>query len=549
MQCVQGPYYKELSEKNRIRLLSLSAPRGNIYDRKGNLLAGSKIAFDCAIIPQEFKADEKKLKELSSILQIQPASLQKKIKENVAAPFIPAILKKDIGKETAISISERSIDYPGLIIHTYPKRYYPNGRIGSSLIGYLGRINQKELDALRDYGYKPIDFVGRGGLELSYDNYLKGDDGGMQTEVDSMGRELRVLGIREPEKGRDITVTVDLDLERYVDSLFEGHSGAVIVMDSSSGGILALASKPDFDPNIFVSSSEPSLIRKLLKRTDYPFVNRSISGAYPPGSTFKIVTASAALESGRVSGTDHFGCKGYYVVGNRRFNCWREEGHKLQTMAEGIKNSCNVFFYQVGRKAGVDELSAYASLYGFGSLSGIDLPYEAEGVVPSRAWKRHNKKEMWYEGDTVNFAIGQGYLLVTPIQILRMINVIATEGELVKPFIVKSIDSVEVFTAEKKGLDISNNTCKLIKEGARKAVEDNNGTAFRARAEGLKIAGKTGTAQTGAKNTHAWFAGFSPIESPKVSLVIFLEHGGKGGNKPSRMASGIFTKLKELGYL
>jgi penicillin-binding protein 2 len=549
MQCVQGPYYKELSEKNRIRLLSLSAPRGNIYDRKGNLLAGSKIAFDCAIIPQEFKADEKKLKELSSILQIQPASLQKKIKENVAAPFIPAILKKDIGKETAISISERSIDYPGLIIHTYPKRYYPNGRIGSSLIGYLGRINQKELDALRDYGYKPIDFVGRGGLELSYDNYLKGDDGGMQTEVDSMGRELRVLGIREPEKGRDITVTVDLDLERYVDSLFEGHSGAVIVMDSSSGGILALASKPDFDPNIFVSSSEPSLIRKLLKRTDYPFVNRSISGAYPPGSTFKIVTASAALESGRVSGTDHFGCKGYYVVGNRRFNCWREEGHKLQTMAEGIKNSCNVFFYQVGRKAGVDELSAYASLYGFGSLSGIDLPYEAEGVVPSRAWKRHNKKEMWYEGDTVNFAIGQGYLLVTPIQILRMINVIATEGELIKPFIVKSIDSVEVFTTERRELNISNNACKLIKEGTRKAVEDNNGTAFRARAEGLKVAGKTGTAQTGAKNTHAWFAGFSPIESPKVSLVIFLEHGGKGGNKPSRMASSIFTKLKELGYL
>ena len=550
MQCMQSPRYKELSHRNRIRLVSLPGPRGNIYDRNKNLLAGNRLAFDCAVIPQEFKADEKKSEELGSILEIQSKDLKKRIEENAIAPFISVVIKKDIGKEAAIAISERSVDFPGLIIQTRPTRYYPNGNIGSHITGYLGKISRKEINALRDYGYKTIDLLGRGGLELYYDDYLKGEDGGIQTEVDSRGRELRVLGIREPEKGRDITLTIDLELEKYIDSLLEGHKGAVVVMDLNSGEILGFVSKPDFDPNIFVASRNPARVKDLLKRKDYPLVCRAISGAYPPGSVFKIVTASAALESRKMSVTERLDCKGFYIVGRRRFNCWKESGHGSQIITGGIKNSCNVFFYQVGRKVGVAGLADYASRYGFGRPSGIDLPYEVSGVVPRRAWKKRHKKESWYEGDTVNYAIGQGYLLVTPIQILRMVNTVAMEGGLVKPFLVKKIDAVEVSGPEKRQINISKDTCRIIKEGMRGAVEDAGGTAKHAGVTGLRIAGKTGTAEIGIRGeTHAWFAGFSPLEEPKISLVVFLEHGGKGGDKPSKIASNIFTKLNEMGYL
>ena len=550
MQCLQGYRYMELSKKNSIRLIPLVAPRGNIYDRKGNLLAGNRIAFDCAVIPQEFKASEEKLRELSSILQVPLDSLKEKIKKEAATSFISVVLKKDIGKETAIIISERNLDFPGLIINTHPIRYYPSGNISSHITGYLGSISEEELSVLRNYGYQLRDLVGRGGLELFYDDYLKGENGGIQTEVDSRGRELRVLGIREPEKGKDIRTTIDLELGKYIDSLLEGYKGAIIVMDSTSGEILGLVSKPDFDPNIFVSSTEPALVRNLLRRRDYPLVTRAISGTYPPGSVFKIVTASSALELKKISAREQLDCKGFYNVGNRRFDCWKSSGHNLQTISDGIKNSCNVFFYQVGRRVGVEALEGYALRYGFGNTSGIDLPYEADGVVPNKTWKKRYKRLPWYEGDTINFAIGQGYLSVTPMQILRMINAVATEGGLAKPFLVKSIDSVEIFSAEMVQIGISKDTFKTIKDGVKKAVEDSNGTAQRAGVEGLEIAGKTGTAQTGtAKETHAWFAGFSPIEKPKISIVIFLEHGGKGGDKPCEIASKIFEKLKELKYL
>ena len=549
IQCMQNPRYSQLSYKNRIRLISLPGPRGNIYDRNKNILAGSRLAFDCAVIPQEFKVDGGKIAELSSILKMKSGILKMRIKEEAVAPFISVVLKKDIGKETAIDISERSMDYPGLIIQTHPVRYYPNDNIGSHVTGYLGKINEEEINALRDYGYKAIDYVGRSGLELYYDNYLKGEDGGVQTEVDSRGRELRVLGIREPEKGRDITLTIDLELERYIDSLLAEHKGACIVMNSDSGEILGFVSRPDFDPNLFVATEDPALIKDLLKRRDYPLVNRAISGAYPPGSVFKIVTASAALELEKIGPEERLNCKGFYMLGGRRFSCWKKSGHGLQTIRDGIKNSCNVFFYQIGRRVGVDDITKYASRYGFGRTTEIDLPYEAEGAVPTRAWKKRYKRESWYEGDTVNYSIGQGYLLVTPIQILQMVNAVAKEGEVVKPFLVKNIDTVEVFSPEKSRVDISNDTFKVVKEGMRRAVEEAKGTARNAGVKGMRIAGKTGTAEAGRKGTHAWFAGFSPIEKPKISLVVFLEYGGKGGNKSSKIASNIFKKLKELNYL
>jgi len=549
IQGLQGYHYSELSKRNRIRLVPLIAPRGNIYDRNGELLAGNRLAFDCAIIPQEFDVDKGKMRQLSGLLDLPSGTLEETIEEDIVAPFIPLVLKKDIGRKTAIAISERSVDFPGLIIQTYPTRHYPNSNIASHVAGYLGKITKKELEALREYGYEPMDLVGRGGLEFYYDDYLKGENGGMQVEVDAKGRELRVLGVREPEKGKDITVTIDLELERYIDSLMDEFSGAVLVMGAESGEVLSLVNKPDFDPNIFISSANTRRISDLFKRKDYPLVSRAITGTYPPGSAFKIVTASAALDLNILGRDDELNCKGYYKVGYRRFNCWKKSGHGSQDIVNGIKNSCNVFFYKAGRKVGVDKISDYAARYGFGGLSGIDLPYEVGGVLPTKAWKKRNKREPWYEGDTINLAIGQGYLLVTPIQILRMINALATEGQLITPFLAKEIEGVEVFSVDKKWLNISGEVFDIVKEGARRAVMDDGGTAKHAGVSGLDIAGKTGTAQAGPKGTHAWFAGYSPTSRPKISLVVFLEYGGKGGDKSSKMAAQIFEKLKELEYL
>ncbi|MDD5680598.1 MAG: penicillin-binding protein 2, partial [Candidatus Omnitrophica bacterium] len=505
--------------------------------------------FDCIVIPQEFEPDRKAFEEVSRLLNTPVSALKDKRAKDAIAPFVAVAIKKDIGKETAIAISEKSPDLPGLLIQTRSVRYYPYKNVGAHVVGYLGKISEEELYTLSDYGYKNMDYVGRGGLELYYDSYLKGEEGGIQTEVDSRGMELKQLGIKEPEKGKDIQTTIDLELEKYVDSLLEGHRGAAIVMNSATGEILTLVSKPDFDPNAFVSATDPSFISSLLERSDCPMIDRAVSGAYPPGSVFKIVTSSAGLDSKKISPSERLNCPGYYMLGNRRFNCWKETGHGAEVITEGIRNSCNVFFYQVGRKVGPDLLASYAFRYGFGRNSQVDLPYETTGTVPTRRWKMYRIRQGWYEGDTVNYSIGQGYVLVTPLQILRMVNGIATEGSLVRPYIVKSIDSLEVGGQQKKRIDVSKETLKIIKEGMRRAVEDPNGTAKAAAVKELSIFGKTGTAQAGPKGTHAWFTGFCLGEKAKFSVVVFLEYGGKGGDKPAKIASGIFAKLKELNYL
>ncbi|MDP3790129.1 MAG: penicillin-binding transpeptidase domain-containing protein, partial [Candidatus Omnitrophota bacterium] len=344
MQCMRGGHYLELAKMNRIRLVPLSGPRGNIYDRNGILLVGSRLAFDCIVIPQEFKPDYNAFGEVSRLLNAPVSALKDRIEKEAIAPFAAVAIKKDIGKEAAIAISENSPDLPGLLIQTRSVRYYPYHNVGSHVVGYLGKISEEELYTLSDYGYKNLDYVGRGGLELFYDSYLKGEEGGIQTEVDSRGRELKQIGIKEPEKGKDITTTIDLELERCADSLLEGHSGAAIVMNADTGEILALVSKPDFDPNAFVSAADPTFIKSLLQRSDCPMVDRAISGAYPPGSVFKIVTSSAGLELKKIAPHEQLSCSGYYMLGNWRFNCWKETGHGAEVITEGIRNSCNVFF-------------------------------------------------------------------------------------------------------------------------------------------------------------------------------------------------------------
>ena len=372
----------------------------------------------------------------------------------------------------------------------------------------------------------------------------------MQVEVDSRGRQVRALGLKEPSCGQDLYLTLDISLQLACDNLLGEHSGAAIVMNPKDGTVLALASHPAFDPNIFVIPDRSSQRTRLLNdRIGRPLSNRAISGTYPPGSVFKIVTASAALETKRLTSNTRFFCSGSYHLGNAKFDCWKEGGHQSQNIVQGLMNSCNVFFYNAGRAAGVDAMEAFSKLYGFGRTAGIDLPDEVRGVVPGRTWKRLHRNDNWYEGETLNYAIGQGYLTVTPLQVLEMLSAVANKGSLVTPRLVERIGSKKTAMAKPKRIGLKDETLRIVRKGLFEVVNNESGTGRRAKIDAAVAAGKTGTAQNPHGKTHAWFAGFAPYDDPTICLVVFLEHGGKGGLEPAEIAHGIFEEAKNKGYI
>ncbi len=549
LQIIKGPIYRRMSRDNRIRLVSIESPRGRIFDREGRLLVDNRISFDVAIIPQELENKDSIMERLSVRLGIPVEELEEALKDNFIAPFQPVRVASDIGKEAAISLEEERLDLPGMFIETRPRRYYPYKKVASHILGYLGQINSAELAKLKTYGYRMDDLIGRAGIEKYYDNYLRGEHGGKQLEVDNMGYQVGILGFREPVRGKDIYLTIDIRLQEYIEKIFEGARGGVCVMDPKSGEVLSLVSLPSFDPNFFVDEKSFRKIKQLFRRKDYPMLDRMIQCAYPPGSVFKVVTAAAALAKKKFLPETALSCGGSYSLGKKAFRCWKKSGHGAQAIREAIKNSCNVFFYQAGRIAGVDGMAKYAAKFGFGRPSGIDLPNEASGLLPNRMWKTLKKREPWYEGETLNYAIGQGYLLVTPIQILRMISAVANEGYLVRPYLAKRIEDVDISKQKEAPINISKESLDIIREGLVRVVNDRGGTGRMAAVKSIVIAGKTGTAQTSTERTHAWFTGFAPADDPKASLVVFLEYGGKGGLRASKTAGSIFAKLKKLGYL
>jgi len=548
-QISQYEKYTTLSRTNRIRLVPIDSHRGRMFDTNGTILVGNRPCFEAAIIPQELKDRADTFTRLGEILDIPVEAISGAMKRDYRAPFIPVVIKEDIDKNTAICLEEESRNLPGAVVNVISRREYRFNEVGSHLFGYLGEIGKGELSKLKNYGYQIKDLVGKSGLEKYYDNYLKGERGGMQLEVNSKGYLIRSLGKRKAVSGKDLHLTIDIRLQSYIEDLFSDKNGACVVMEPQSGAILSMVSKPGFDPNVFLGKENQQALKKLFKKPHRPFVNRAISSFYPAGSVFKPVIAAAGLEKSKISSDTRFYCKGKFNLGRAVFRCWDEDGHGSQDIREGLKNSCNVFFYQLGKLVGVDDISSFSERFGYGSPTGIDLFGEASGLVPNRLWKRRVKKESWYQGDTINLSIGQGYLLVTPIQIVKMMSEITNGGKLVRPYLVKRIEDVDVAFMKSQQIGISKNTLDIIKEGLRKVVEDRYGTGRRCRVEGLRIAGKTGTAQTPRGLSHAWFSGYCPLENSKMAIVVFIEHGGKGGTEASEYAGKIFKKAKEIDLL
>ena len=455
-QIVRFGYYSRLSKNNSIRIIPIDGPRGNMFDRNGTVMVSNRLAFDVAVVYQELKDKQKFVRTMGEMLKMQPRDVVRALNKAMVRPYAPVTILEDIDKDKAIMLEEASFDIDGLTIETHSKRNYLYNNIGSHVFGYLGEITEDELDGLKDYGYRTRDLVGRAGLEKEYEAYLKGNDGGTQIEVDSRGRQTRSMGVKEPSSGKDLYLTIDISLQAVCDKLLGDRKGAVCVVNPRTGEMLALASHPAFDPNVFVRpKSSDERVALLKDRIGRPLSDRAISGLYAPGSVFKIVTASSALETKKITPNTRYICQGSYRLGKAKFDCWKSEGHGSQDLVEGLMNSCDVFFYNTGRAAGVDAIETYAKLFGLGQPSGIDLPDEVKGLVPGRIWKKSARHTPWFEGDTVNYSIGQGYLLVTPIQVMDMMAVMANNGFLVRPYIVRRVGEVSMQADKPKYLGLN----------------------------------------------------------------------------------------------
>lgn len=550
MQLVLGPAYRRSAEQNRVRLIPMRAVRGEIVDRHGASLAHDRLSFDIAVIPQDAGDPETFWPGLSAVLQRPVTALRQAYRRNVTAPFAPAVVARDVEPSVAFAVEERRLALPGVVVLPTPRRQYPLAEAAGPVLGYLGLVDSQELKALKPYGYTLRDWVGRGGVEQLYDAALRGRDGGLQVEVDHRGRQVRQLGLKVPVRGRDLAVTLDAALQQHAYRLLAGRRGAVLVMALGTGDLLAVVSSPGFDPSAFVDPDRDEEVLGYLHDRQRPLFNRAVAGTVPPGSVFKPVTTYAGLMTRREGAGTTYDCPGSFRLGRATFRCWYEPGHGPQTVVEALAYSCNVFFYQWGLRAGPEAIAAAARAFGFGQPWRIDLPGEAAGLVPDPAWKRARRHQTWYRGETANFSIGQGDLLVTPLQVLRMTSTVALNGRPVPPpHLLKAIAGHPVAPPPAVPPAIDTQWLAVIRRGLEAAVGSETGTGRLASVPGVAVAGKTGTAQAGSHPSHAWFCGYAPAARPHVAIVVFVEHGGKGGDVAARLAGQVLEALVAAGTL
>ena len=526
LDILQGAKFRRLSDNNCIRLIPQPGSRGDIVDRNGQVLVENKASYDVLIMPQELDRIDYILNRLSRILGIEQKQLKATFKKNFISSSIPVAVATNIELKKAIQLGEYRVEEPSVIITLKPLRHYPHGALASHVVGYISEIDRWRLTKLEDYGYKTKDTVGFGGVEEKYDYYLRQEEGGLSVEVNHRGKITRILGFEAPSNGKELKLTLDLKIQKIAEEFLAGHKGSVVLMDPWSGEVFAMANYPDFNPGVFINRNNS--MAGLFNNPQSPLVNRAISFSYPPASVFKVVVASAALELNKISLDTSFFCQGSTMVGARKFSCW--DTHGPEDILQAIAHSCDVFFYRTGLLLGAQEIHDYALKLGLGKSMGFELPYETAGFIPSPLWKKINKFQKWYDGDTANLSIGQGDCLVTPLQAANMMAVFANGGYLTSPYIVKEIGGLDVSKKKKKlfPVRLEKNTLITINRGLRKVVSDSHGTGNVLDDLIVSVAGKTGTAQVTGKSTHAWFAGYFPYEKPEFVICVFLENGGPG---------------------
>jgi len=569
LQILKGSEYRRLSENNRIRIRENPADRGMLLDRKGRILAANRPSFEAYVVSEDLESSPEALIKIGEILNLPVETLRERVQnQKRRTPFRPVKIKSDIDWNELAKLEFNRVHLPGLLVDVRPRRSYPYGTLASHLIGYLGEVDENDLRHSKNGPYRMGSQIGKYGVECRWENDLKGVDGGRQVEVDAWGREIKPLNSIKPFPGNNVILTIDLDLQKVAEEAFQGKMGGLVAMDLKTGRILAMVSKPDFDPDLFARTITPEEWRDLMENPHHPLQNRVLQGQYPPGSVFKIVTAIAGLESGIITPNTQFTCSGLFPYGNRDFRCWKEGGHGTLSLHRAIVESCDIFFYQVGLKVGVDRIAHYANELGLGRLTGIFLPHEKPGTVPSSSWKKKRLGAPWYSGETLSFAVGQGYLNTTPLQLLMLISIVANRGRILLPQVVERVENIygdvlkEYPPVEIGRANISEKTFQIVQEALLGVVNEPKGTGWASHLKTIRVAGKTGTAQVVKLpphfkrgdmsrlppkfRDHGWFVAYAPYEDPQIAIAVLVEHGGFGAVAAAPIAKKVMEKFFNL---
>ncbi len=526
LQVVNGDRNRELADTNRIRLVPKRPARGTIFDRNGKILAGSRLSHTVSIWPIALPRDQwpTVVERLSTVLSVPPEEIQQRLEQAGYESIESITIARGISPAQATALAEYTNDLPGVRLEAEAVRNYPNGDLAAHVIGYTGELTDQQLAARREQGYRMGDVVGQMGAESAFESTLHGAWGGQQVEVDSAGRIISILGEKPAITGQDIQLTIDIDLQRAAEAALGNRHGAIVAIDPRNGAVLAMASWPTYDPNIFTTRITEAQWAQL-QGANHPFLNRSLQ-AFPPASTFKVVTTAAGIESGQYSPNTVLSTSGYIQVGGIRFGEWNGAGFGPLGFTGALSQSANTFFYQVGMRIGGPTLIEMTRRFGFGRKTGIELAAEeSTGLVPDDVWKRETLDIPWVPGDTINMSIGQGFMRATPLQVANMFAVVANDGYRVTPHLLKDNETHRNW---KESIELSDTTLDVLRRGLRQAVA--SGTARALNVPHLPpVAGKTGTAEAPPGPSHAWFGGYAPLDNPEIVVVAFAENSGGGG--------------------
>lgn len=570
LQIVEGERYKTLADENRISLRLLAPPRGRIVDRFGEPLATNQQNYRALLVPENTPAIELTLKRLAKIIDLSDRDRQRILREvKRRRRFVPVVVQENLHWRAVAQIEVNTLALPGVLIDVGDSRYYPGGKATAPVLGYVAPVAEKDRsgDPLLELpGFR----IGRAGLEKVHDLALRGRGGTSQVEVNAVGRTIRELSRIEGSPGVEARLTIDGDLQRFVAERLGDESASVVVMDVHTGEVLGMASTPSYDPNAFNRGLSASEWRALVNNPRAPLSNKAIAGQYAPGSTFKMTVALAALEKGVINPRSQFRCPGSMELGNATFHCWKKTGHGTMDLVNAITQSCDLYFYEVARRTGIDRITAVARRLGFGTRLGIDLPGEQPGLTPTRAWKKKAKGEVWHQGETLLAGIGQGFILATPLQLAVMIARLVNGGRAVTPRLTRHIvqypsEAAPLVLPEYSDIGLHRTHLDIIRRAMARVSNSAYGTAYRARIKepGFEMGGKTGTVQVrriskyereyGVKKNadlewherdHALFVGYAPLKSPRYAVSVVVEHGGGGASVAAPIARDILFEVQ-----
>lgn len=552
LQILRGDYFREQSENNRLSTVYIPAPRGIIFDRHGKPLVANRPAFDIELVEEDSPRPKETIKRVAEILGLPVEELTKRPQQSKRRRFEPRLLLHDVSRDTLAKISAHRYELPGVVINVDPARQYLFGGFAAHVLGYIREITKSQLESSQYSGYRSGDLVGQFGIESKWEKYLQGKRGVQLVIVNATGTRIGESSFEPEESGHDITLTIDYNVQKAADDALAGKRGAIVAMDPRNGEILALSSSPGFDPNVFTGELSSEEWRVLNSGKEKRLNNRAVQGTYPPGSVFKIFMSVAALAEGVVTKNERVFCPGFLRFGNRSYRCHKHSGHGWVDLRDSLVQSCDVYFYTVGQRLGVDRIHEYATKFGFGVPTKLELAEEAKGLIPSTEWKRRAFRnpgdQKWYPGETLSVAIGQGAVTVTPLQSTRALAALVNGGRLLRPYLVKMIASKEgpfrddSFGPQEDGrLELDASIVNAVRSGLVGVVSDKRGTGHRAaldKSANISVAGKTGTAQVVSlslgssaehHNDHAWFSGYAPADNPTIVVTALVENGGHGG--------------------